>query len=126
MSDTSKNWFDVSRKGLAQLIERRGGSGGAGSEGGGKISLLFELIANALDADGVTRIEVVLEPEQGVPHATVVVRDDAPEGFADLTRIVKRLAAASAKGRIVSVLEGGYNLDALAASAEAHLRALME
>ena len=48
------------------------------------------------------------------------------EGFADLTRIVKRLAASSAKGRIVSVLEGGYNLDALAASAEAHLRALME
>ena len=85
MSDTSKNWFDVSRKGLAQLIERRGGGGGAGSEGGGKISLLFELIANALDADGVTRVEVILEPEPNVPHATVVVRDDAPDGFADIT-----------------------------------------
>jgi len=48
------------------------------------------------------------------------------EGFADLTRIVKRLAAAGAHGRIVSVLEGGYDLDGLAASVEAHLRALME
>ena len=27
-------------------------------------------------------------------------------------------------GRIVSLLEGGYDLDALAASVEAHLRAL--
>ena len=24
MSDTSKNWFDVSRKGLGKIIERRG------------------------------------------------------------------------------------------------------
>ena len=41
-------------------------------------------------------------------------------------KTVARLARASARGRIVSVLEGGYNLDALAASVEAHLRALME
>ena len=47
-------------------------------------------------------------------------------GFADLTRIVRRVAAASARGRIVSVLEGGYDLKGLAASVEAHLRALME
>jgi acetoin utilization deacetylase AcuC-like enzyme len=48
------------------------------------------------------------------------------EGYARLTRIVRRIADPSARGRIVSVLEGGYNLDALAASVEAHLRALME
>ncbi len=47
-------------------------------------------------------------------------------GFADLTRIVKRIAAASAHGRIVSVLEGGYDLNGLAASVEAHLRVLMD
>src|SRR3989337_2813138 len=85
MSDMSKNWYDVSRKGLAKLIERRGGGDGCGSQGGGKIALLLELIANALDADGVTRVEVVLEPEPGVPHATIVVRDDAPGGFEDIT-----------------------------------------
>jgi hypothetical protein len=71
---TDKNWFDVDRKGLAKLIERRG-----------KIALILELIANALDADGVKLVEVLLEPEEGVPHATVVVSDDAPDGFADLT-----------------------------------------
>jgi acetoin utilization deacetylase AcuC-like enzyme len=48
------------------------------------------------------------------------------EGYADLTRIVKRIARASARWRIVSVLEGGYDLEGLAASVEAHLRALRE
>jgi acetoin utilization deacetylase AcuC-like enzyme len=47
------------------------------------------------------------------------------DGFADLTREVLALAEAHAAGRLVSVLEGGYNLAALAASVEAHLRALM-
>jgi hypothetical protein len=65
------DWFDVSRKGLAKLIERRG-----------KIWLLHELIANAWDADDVTTVEVVLEPEEGRPLVTVLVRDDAPDGFA--------------------------------------------
>jgi len=48
------------------------------------------------------------------------------KGFADLTRVVKRIAATSARGRIVSVLEGGYDLDGLARSVDAHLRVLME
>ncbi|MBI5647535.1 MAG: histone deacetylase [Ignavibacteriae bacterium] len=45
--------------------------------------------------------------------------------FAHLTVLVKDIAQQSAGGRIVSVLEGGYALDALARSAAAHLRALM-
>lgn len=47
-------------------------------------------------------------------------------GFADLTRQACEMASGSAKGRVVSVLEGGYNLDALAASVSAHLDVLME
>jgi hypothetical protein len=74
VSEASKNWFEIDRKGLAKLIERRG-----------KIALVNELIANALDADGTTHVEVVLEPEPGVPHATVVVRDDSPKGFTDIS-----------------------------------------
>ena len=35
------------------------------------------------------------------------------------------MAGAHCGGRIVSVLEGGYDLSALAASAAAHVRALM-
>ena len=49
-----------------------------------------------------------------------------PAGFARLTRIVKDIAARCCQNRLVSVLEGGYGLDALAASAEAHIRTLME
>lgn len=44
--------------------------------------------------------------------------------FADLTRVMVEIAHKYAKGRIVSVLEGGYNLKALAASAIAHAKAL--
>lgn len=49
-----------------------------------------------------------------------------PEGYAELTRIVKEIAEQYSKGRIVSTLEGGYTLEALAASVEAHLCVLME
>jgi len=48
------------------------------------------------------------------------------QGFAELTRIVKQIADRCSKGRLVSVLEGGYELEGLAASVEAHLRVLME
>ncbi|MHB8900251.1 MAG: histone deacetylase family protein, partial [Thermoguttaceae bacterium] len=47
-------------------------------------------------------------------------------GFAELTRIVKQIAAQQCGGRLVSVLEGGYHLEALAGAVEAHLRVLME
>jgi acetoin utilization deacetylase AcuC-like enzyme len=46
--------------------------------------------------------------------------------FAWVTRELKGLAARHARGRLVSVLEGGYNLNALAASVLAHLDALAE
>jgi acetoin utilization deacetylase AcuC-like enzyme len=46
------------------------------------------------------------------------------EGFVRLTHIVTGLADEVCGGRIVSVLEGGYDLEALAASAAGHVRAL--
>ncbi len=47
-------------------------------------------------------------------------------GYADLTDIVAGIAKRHAEGRILSSLEGGYNLTALAASVEAHLLALLK
>jgi acetoin utilization deacetylase AcuC-like enzyme len=44
--------------------------------------------------------------------------------YAWITLQLKDLAARHANGRIVSCLEGGYNLDALARSVEAHVRVL--
>jgi acetoin utilization deacetylase AcuC-like enzyme len=45
-------------------------------------------------------------------------------GYATLTRLVMDIAARFASGRLVSVLEGGYDLDALARSVATHLRVL--
>jgi acetoin utilization deacetylase AcuC-like enzyme len=47
------------------------------------------------------------------------------EGYAELTRIVAGIAARHAQGRIVSSLEGGYNLTALASSVDRHIQALL-
>jgi len=47
------------------------------------------------------------------------------EDFAWVTRALAEVAARHAQGRIVATLEGGYDLEALADSAAAHVRALM-
>jgi acetoin utilization deacetylase AcuC-like enzyme len=46
--------------------------------------------------------------------------------FAWATRALCRIAARHAGGRVVSTLEGGYDLNALAASVAAHVRVLMD
>jgi acetoin utilization deacetylase AcuC-like enzyme len=51
-----------------------------------------------------------------------LVEDD----YAWMTRRIKAVADEHAQGRIVSCLEGGYNLSALARSVEAHLRVLAD
>jgi acetoin utilization deacetylase AcuC-like enzyme len=48
------------------------------------------------------------------------------EDFAELTRRVLDVAKTHAQGRLVSCLEGGYNLNALAESVEVHLRTLLD
>jgi len=48
------------------------------------------------------------------------------EDYADLTRDVQAVADRHAQGRIVSLLEGGYNCGVLAGCVEAHLTALLE
>lgn len=47
------------------------------------------------------------------------------EDFAWATAKIKTLADVHAQGRVVSVLEGGYSLPALARSVEAHLQAML-
>lgn len=48
------------------------------------------------------------------------------KGFAEATRIVKKLADEECGGKLVSVLEGGYDLEALAQSVIIHLKILSE
>jgi acetoin utilization deacetylase AcuC-like enzyme len=47
------------------------------------------------------------------------------EDFDELTKIVRNIATVHAEGRIVSMLEGGYNPPVLAQCVETHLRGLM-
>jgi acetoin utilization deacetylase AcuC-like enzyme len=51
-----------------------------------------------------------------------LVEDD----YAWITEQIRQIAAKYAKGRIVSCLEGGYNLSALGRSVVAHVRALAD
>jgi acetoin utilization deacetylase AcuC-like enzyme len=46
------------------------------------------------------------------------------EGFRLMTRLVADLARSSARGRVISLLEGGYDLEALAASVQVHVEEL--
>ncbi|MGE9295738.1 MAG: histone deacetylase family protein [Puniceicoccales bacterium] len=57
------------------------------------------------------------------PLANMLLRS---EDYYSLTKEVVHFAQQSCDGRIVSVLEGGYNLEALAESAEAHVRGLCD
>jgi acetoin utilization deacetylase AcuC-like enzyme len=49
-----------------------------------------------------------------------------PSGYATVTRLIKEMAQLHCQGRLVTILEGGYNLETLAASAQAHVEALMK
>ncbi len=57
------------------------------------------------------------------PLGQFLLTDD---DFSELTRMVKELAGEYCQGRLVSVLEGGYSLEGLAAASEAHVRALID
>ena len=48
------------------------------------------------------------------------------DDFAKMTTTIAKLAQELCMGRLVSVLEGGYDLDALAASARAHVQELIK
>ena len=48
------------------------------------------------------------------------------EDFVELTRLVLDVADQHAEGRVVSVLEGGYNVDVLPRSVAAHLTTMLQ
>lgn len=76
---------------------------------------------------------VAFKPELVLVSAGFDSRIDDPLGgfrltdddFAELTAIVRGIADRHAGGRLVSTLEGGYNLAGLAAAAASHVKALM-
>ena len=74
---------------------------------------LCELVDAPLDADEVAR------------RLTLAGLEVETEDFVWLTQEFLTIADRHAKGRVVSVLEGGYDLRALAESVATHVRTLM-
>lgn len=84
-------------------------------------------------ADALKEIETRFHPDliivsagfdshRGDPLGSLMLED--PD-FAEMTKDVLRLAEKHAKGRVVALLEGGYNLDLLGGAVSAHLKALL-
>jgi len=70
---------------------------------------------------GVVLISAGFDSRAGDPLGGLLLRD---EDFAEMTRLVMGIAARHAGGRVISVLEGGYNLEGLGLAAAAHVEAL--
>lgn len=81
-------------------------------------------IAPALDRYGpdLIIISAGFDAHRDDPLAQINLTESS---FAELTTRLREVAERRSGGRIVSFLEGGYNLKALAASVEAHLTQLL-
>jgi acetoin utilization deacetylase AcuC-like enzyme len=82
----------------------------------------LEEIADKFTPDLIL-ISAGFDAHAGDPLGQLLLED---EDFAEMTRTVKQWAASACAGRIVSCLEGGYNLETLGATARAHVRTLSE
>jgi acetoin utilization deacetylase AcuC-like enzyme len=93
--------------------------------GDGEYSEVFEQIllpvARTFRPDFVL-ISAGFDAHRDDPLAGMNVTED---GYERMTMLVRDIAEQCCQGRIVSLLEGGYHLEALARSVERHLRTLM-
>jgi hypothetical protein len=83
---TAKPMFEVDRHGLAQILARRGVE-----------FAVLELIQNALDESGVTRVAVQVRPSDVRGHQIIAVTDDAPAGFGNLSHAYTLFAPSQKK-----------------------------
>ena len=95
-----------------------------GADGAAFRAAWRDLLLPALEAFGpeLVVISAGFDAHARDPLAQLRVRE---ADFAWLTAEICAVADRSCGGRVVSLLEGGYDLDALASSAAAHVRALM-
>jgi len=118
------------------------GTGKADETGAGRgtgFTKNVPLPAGTGDAEYLQIFNAILRPALKAYRPDVVLvsagfdahRDDplagmnlTTKGYVALTRVLKDIAAEFCQGRILCCLEGGYNLEALAASVEGHLREL--
>ena len=77
-------------------------------------------IATAFTPD-LIMISAGFDAHDGDPLGQLLLSD---EDFVQMTNVVKQWAAEACDGRIVSCMEGGYNLETLGETVHAHVRAL--
>lgn len=96
----------------------------AGTKGSRFRATFEERILPALNdfAPEILFVSAGFDAHEDDPLAQLFLTED---DFAWTTARIKEVADAHAEGRMVSVLEGGYNTSALARSVEAHLQAMM-
>jgi acetoin utilization deacetylase AcuC-like enzyme len=112
-----------------------------GSGDGLGTTLNFPLRAASGDAEYLELIENKLIPEmiKFKPDLVIIsagfdAHEDDPlgnmevttEGFGKMTELVKNAAQEICAGRLISMLEGGYNLQALSDSVQCHLKYLLK
>jgi hypothetical protein len=89
-------WFDVDKQGLARILARKG-----------KEFVLFELVQNGWDEE-TTHVNVTLARIPGTRQVRLVVEDDNPDGFADLSHAFTLFAESSKKSSATK--RGRFNL----------------
>ena len=97
----------------------------AGSGRGEIVGVFRENLRRAADEfkPELVMISAGFDSREGDPLGRFTLSDT---DFADLTKIVLEIAGTHANGRLLSVLEGGYNLDGLESAVSAHIKALAE
>jgi len=108
---------------------------------GGGYTVNVPLPAGCGDQEYLAALREVLRPKALAFHPDFVLvsagfdaHEDDPlggmrvtaQGFAQMTAVVREIAEESCRGRLVSVLEGGYDLEGLAVSVAAHISALQQ
>jgi acetoin utilization deacetylase AcuC-like enzyme len=90
-------------------------------------------VRELIDAHWIPKLEAFAPEMVFISAGFDAHRDDdlgqmglTEQDYAWITSRIKNVAQRHAKGRIVSCLEGGYNLDALGRSVEAHIRVLAD
>jgi hypothetical protein len=90
------SWFAVDKEGLGKLVERRG-----------KAFVVFELLQNAWDCEDARQVDVKLTV-LGRGLVELVVADDNPEGFRDISHAYTLFAPSEKKGD--ALRRGRFNL----------------
>jgi len=69
----------------------------------------------------LTLISAGFDSRIGDPLGRFIIDD---KGFRELTKIMLEIANIAGQGKLVSILEGGYNLKGLASAVQAHMEEL--